>query len=592
VPLVAVHWLEQPPSGEVRALAQMHVTLVVRNHTRGPQLVRVTASRFGNQRHSNLQPDWVQLSPGATRFIRYDLKRLGFEPLKLQSPGSLRAHVAVVAWEGTGRGWRQVTRDQSLSPKLYFHGEPSSSAFGSLLLVYDHVAKIQRFNAGDVRGAFTEHVRRDLAAITPIKFPAVLAAVIDAQDGSRRPDDLVSGGPGIGNHTFCVRIPFDTQDSGAGEDFYAGQGTQWVPASHARVAITNFNFGADSVVVDDGRLNANGCISFDHMPTSTVWGVIVISQADVPRSDIPAGLNRFYAFDSGGNVSTWYWHGDFGLPDSVEYFYLDGDPRANLFAAGAFSLIRFSDGLAGETIYAVDDHCPTAFDNSCNSLFTTIELEEIPVAYIHPDHNDHKFAISHEVGHAVVHRFMGDHPHKDNMYDLNTGAPDCIFQPGAAHALHSEEWSSSALTEGFAQFYATAVWNSTSESDGAFHYYKDDYKDGTVQDVDMASGPLGGEDAYLRNVCPGTDGEKAGHGVELDWSRQFWDYRTRPGHAPSNLEVLQQYRLALNAPGFFGWSNTNSWQSMFDGLQQFDADNGSHYLARWNATDHQNGIDF
>ena len=69
--------------------------------------------------------------------------------------------------------------------------------------------------------------------------------------------------------------------------------------------------------------------------------------------------------------------------------------------------MRFSDGLADETIYAVDDHCPSAFDNSCNSLFTTIENEEIPVAYIHPDHNDHKFAISHEVGHAVVHRFMG-----------------------------------------------------------------------------------------------------------------------------------------------------------------------------------------
>jgi hypothetical protein len=570
----------------------MHVTLVVRNDTKEPQLVRVTVSRFGHQRHPKLQPDWLQLPPDATRFIPYDLNRLGFEPLELQSSGSLRAHVAVVGWERTGRAWRQVTRDQSQSPKLYFHGELSSSPFGSLLLVYDSVAKIQQFGAGDVRGAFAEDVRRDLAAISATRFPAALAAVIDAQDGSRRPDDLVSGGPGIGNHTFCVRIPFDTQDSGVGEDFYAGQGTQWVPASHGRVAVTNFNFGADSVVVDDGRLNANGCISFNHTATSTVWGVIVISQADVPRSDNPAGLNRFYAFDSGGNVSTWYWHGDFGSPDSVEYFYLDGDPRANLFAAGVFSLMRFSDGVAGETIYAVDDHCPTAFDNSCNSLFTTIEGEEIPVAYIHPDHNDHKFAISHEVGHAVVHRFMGDHPHKDNMYDLNTGAPDCIFQPAAAHALHSEEWSSSALTEGFAQFYATAVWNSTSESDGAFHYYKDDYKDGTVQDVDMASGPLGGEDAYLRNVCPGTDAEKAGHGVELDWSRQFWDYRTRPGHAPSNLEVLQQYRLAVNAPGFFGWSNTNSWQSMFDGIQQFDANNGSHYLARWNATDHLNGIDF
>ena len=63
--------------------------------------------------------------------------------------------------------------------------------------------------------------------------------------------------------------------------------------------------------------------------------------------------------------------------------------------------MRFSDGLAGETLYAMDDSCPSAPDNSCNSGFTTIENEEIPVAYIHPDHNDHKFAISHEIAHAV-----------------------------------------------------------------------------------------------------------------------------------------------------------------------------------------------
>jgi hypothetical protein len=241
----------------------------------------------------------------------------------------------------------------------------------------------------------------------------------------------------------------------------------------------------------------------------------------------------------------------------------------------------------------VDDHCPTAFDNSCNSRFTTSEGEELPVGFVHPDHNAHKFAISHEVAHAVVHRFMGGvHPQKDNMYDLNTGAPECVFQAGSAHALHSEEWSAAALAEGFAQFYATVVWNRTSEADGAFHYYKDDYKDGAVQDVDMAEGPLGGVEAYLRNVCPGTDVAKIGHGVELDWARQFWDYRTPPGPAPSNLEVLEQYRLAINPPFFFGWSNTNSWQRMFDAIQQFDADNGTGYLPKWTATEQLNGIDF
>jgi hypothetical protein len=255
--------------------------------------------------------------------------------------------------------------------------------------------------------------------------------------------------------------------------------------------------------------------------------------------------------------------------------------------------MRFSDGIEDQTLNAIDAACPSASDNSCYSTFLTLENESIPAAYIHPDHNDHKFAIAHEMAHGVVQQFMGgSHPHKGSMYSLNTGAPECVFQAGDAHALHSNEWSSSALTEGFAQFYATAVWNDTTETDGVFHYYKDDYKSGTVQDVDMADGPLGGEDTYLRNVCPGSDASKVGHGVELDWSRQLWDYRTLPGAAPTNLELLEQYQMAVNPPFFYGWSNTNSWQRMLEAIQEFDDLYGTTFLTRWDATDDLNGIDY
>jgi hypothetical protein len=581
----------------VRVLDREVLTLVARNHSRQPQVFRITFSTQGNHKHPRSKPRSVRLAPGESRSVPVSLRKLGFEPRELRTSGSLRANVEVMGGRqrlaGKSRLGEAATLDQSLSPRIYFHGVQSPKGLAAKLLVYDAAARRDRFHSGDVRQAFSEDVRRDLAAIRRPEIPTVLASVIDAGGGSRRPDDVVFGGPGNGEHTFCVRIPFDTQDSGVGEDFFDHPGAQWAPASYARVDVTNFNFGESSVVVDDGRLDVNGCISFDHDPTSDVWGVIVLSQADVPRSDHPTDENRFNALDSGGNLSTWYWHGDIQNPGGVHYFYLDGDPRSNLFIAGTYSLMRFSDGLEDETLYAMDAACPTASDNSCNSSFVTIENESIPVAYIHPDHNDHKFAISHEIAHAVVHRFMGgNHPFKSNMYSLNTGAPECVFQEGNAHALHSDEWSSSALTEGFAQFYATAVWNDTSESDGAFHYYKDDYKEGTVQDVDMADGPLGGEDAYLRNVCPGSDASKVGHGVELDWSRQLWDYRTLPGTAPTNLELLEQYRLAVNPPGFFGWSNTNSWQRMLEAIQEFDDLHGTTFLTRWDATDELNGIDY
>ncbi len=174
----------------------------------------------------------MKLAPGESRKILVSLKGLGFEPRALKTSGSLRASVKVM-----GGG------DQSLSSRIYFHGVTSPQSFGARLLVYDAASRRDRFHSGDVRQALSENVRRDLAAIRRPEMPTVLASVIDAGDGSRRPDDIVFGGPGNGDHTFCVRIPFDTQDSGVGEDFFDDPGTQWAPASYARVDVTNFNFG-------------------------------------------------------------------------------------------------------------------------------------------------------------------------------------------------------------------------------------------------------------------------------------------------------------------------------------------------------------
>ena len=40
----------------------------------------------------------------------------------------------------------------------------------------------------------------------------------------------------------------------------------------------------------------------------------------------------------------------------------------------------------------------------------------------------------------------------------------CTTPAGMHHALHSKEYQSAALTEGFAQFYATAAWNFETET--------------------------------------------------------------------------------------------------------------------------------
>ncbi|MGB5497144.1 MAG: hypothetical protein WBM97_21960, partial [Sedimenticolaceae bacterium] len=62
--------------------------------------------------------------------------------------------------------------------------------------------------------------------------------------------------------------------------------------------------------------------------------------------------------------------------------------------------------------------------------------------------------------------------------------------------------------------------------------------------------------------------------------------------APTNVELLEQFRLAVQPPNFPNWQNANSWQRMFNGIQQFDMDNGTDFTSRWDATDDANGIDY
>ncbi|HJS74316.1 MAG TPA: hypothetical protein VJ921_08525, partial [Vicinamibacteria bacterium] len=187
-PLVSVEWLEQPAPGRVRVLDRESLTVVARNRSREPQIARLSFRAHGNQRHPKTKPRSISLAPGESRKVPVSLRDLGFEPRKLRTSGSLRAHVEVVRAKATKPGPKEaVALDQSLTPRIYFHGITSPQSSGRTLLVYDAAARRDRFRSGDVRNAFSENLRRDLAAIRRPELPTVLASVIDAGGGSRRP---------------------------------------------------------------------------------------------------------------------------------------------------------------------------------------------------------------------------------------------------------------------------------------------------------------------------------------------------------------------------------------------------------------------
>src|SRR5690606_30010244 len=76
-----------------------------------------------------------------------------------------------------------------------------------------------------------------------------------------------------------------------------------------------------------------------------------------------------------------------------------------------------------------------------------------------------KFVVAHEFGHLVT--ALGPIPQIDPGmsadYCFNPAGPDFV-PPACQHTLDSPEYSSAAMVEGFANFFAMAVWNDWGKS--------------------------------------------------------------------------------------------------------------------------------
>lgn len=225
-------------------------------------------------------------------------------------------------------------------------------------------------------------------------------------------------------------------------------------------------------------------------------------------------------------------------------------------------------------------------DCSCNGFYAP--LSQLATVYINSIHNKRKFLIGHELGHAFLAHWFGDNPApvanggQGSTYSRNEGGASCQWSGAGAHAIHSKEYSSGALLEGYAHYFATYLFNSEASTVGAFWHYKD----GTgVTNVDMESGPTGGATLYMEATCSGSD---ALRGVELDWARAFWNFKTEAGTKPSNYALTRQIKNGLTDPG---WDMEDAWAKTQIGMDIYDSDNGTSFATRWDTKAAQNGID-
>ncbi len=178
--------------------------------------------------------------------------------------------------------------------------------------------------------------------------------------------------------------------------------------------------------------------------------------------------------------------------------------------------------------------------------------------------NNSKYIIGHEFGHYQAHELYGswnanycaavtdvdctceqvEVSAADGYYDCNNnGRQDEGEQINRLHCLNSRELDEDSMQEGYAHLFATALFNSPTQSDAKFVYYKD-YRTYT-----------GGEESapYPHNVVPTTPfrwmetlcpDSMSGRGTELDWLAFMWRIRSQTTNKYSFVDVARVYRIA------------------------------------------------
>jgi len=219
-------------------------------------------------------------------------------------------------------------------------------------------------------------------------------------------------------------------------------------------------------------------------------------------------------------------------------------------------------------------HGTHVMDNAMvvSTAFTDSDDAEI---WIHRSLSESKFTVSHELGHAI--RIVADPSASGQDYsDTGGGDPDC--GSGANdHNWNSREFTSGADLEGWGNFYAAAAFNKRLTAADCWIYLPT-----MPWWVDCEGSLNGNTTPWMESKCTAPFN---GKGVELDWTRQFWDVRTNSASSPTVLAMMQWIEDANDAPAA-AWSNSNH----FTLLDNEANDKGGILNTLWDSNKSTNGI--
>lgn len=363
------------------------------------------------------------------------------------------------------------------------------------------------------------------------------------------PSKCLVTSPGVTWGTLCVRIETEYADAGVGEDYWTAT-TPWMRAAkglrYTAYQAPDAPFGlavpinTGELYLGDGQGDGDpgaGCMNLWLVP-GAYYTVKLFSEANVNTNLVRVLDRRGSEMASPPALATWWTSGE--VYTSGGELTLDVVPTGgtdvmkhnafNVLMAAAHGIWARSGGVFGATytVWANDNDYPgsSAYQASQD------------IVHIRTNHWDEKFLILHEMAHAVYRKATGWNKQGATSCQVHGVDPRCQNFGGsgdAGHQLPTYEYSSCAFFEGFAHFYAAAVFNDPDPSQFAFGYYRDahtaNFDPLGSATPDIADNPVVGilptSDyplAFGQTICEAAQPTSTRpRGTEVDWMRALWE---------------------------------------------------------------------
>ncbi len=300
-----------------------------------------------------------------------------------------------------------------------------------------------------------------------------------------------------------------------------------MPASYARIVISEPTVFGAGVRVYDGHLEADGCTEWLALSAGDyVFALETTLQRGMLDVDVQFDTDDVYGYSEGTMRVP---------PASGATLHRSTfrDDRAQRVAA------MFSHALQLADLPFRDGTFEAFADAPCNFTSTTIAACGRASSLFVGDNNRFedlsrkRHVVGHGIGHAVQTRAVGSLATNWTSGDSSDAACNCshVTISNRTHCLQSREQISFAFAEGFAHFIAVRLFNDNASSFCRFNHYKEFREDSGATVMPPYRVNCGFPIRWMaEHGCDAPD-----TGVEYDWMNFLWTIN-RPGAGGLTLD--------------------------------------------------------